>query len=226
MQAVDEPRVKPEGDDDWYPVAKEVFNDDTNGILFTDGAVTYSKIAQICKGIKEVHQVNHQQKIFAQAVVCLADTSKEPGVAGRMRDGMAGTMSIDSEWGRLKKEFPPGRLAGSTAEGKRQAVRYLRSAQWKRMVAMEDRWAAFCGASRDYRVDASTRKTFPLVKERLRKSSRNVGVDAVVPTPAPKPPKAEGCELVGSEVPSLPPSALPDDNLESALALYASRFSS
>ena len=44
----------------------------------------------------------------------------------------------------------------------------------------------------------------------------------MVPTPAPKPPKADGCELVGSEVPSLPPSALPDDNLESALALYGS----
>ena len=188
--AIGEPRVRPEGVEDWHPVAEELFTEETNGILHADGAPVYTNTATITPGIVEVHQVDHGNKVFARSVIVIADTSKAIGEPGHTRPGMAGTMSIDSEWRRVKKEFPETKLAGSTAAGQRRAATYLRCGQWKRMTAREDRWAAFCTAAKDYRQENVTRAG--LVRPRVQKAAIHL------PVQAPDPAEAHGdaCEMI------------------------------
>ena len=210
--AVGEPRVNPEGDEDWHPVVEELFTETSNCILHADGAPVYKNTHKLSSGIVEVHQVNHQAKEYARSCVCIADVSKKPGEPGHTRPGMAGTMSIDSEWRRVKKEFPENKLGGRTADGQRRASKYLRCGQWKRMTAREDRWQAFCQAAQDYRKAASDRDT--LVKPRLSKAARRLLVKA----PLPVKDRDDECELVQE------PAAKPDRHIELMSAPDAQRL--
>ena len=60
---------------------------------------------------------------------------------------MAGTMTIDAEWGFVKCPLPKC-LSAKTEERAAHLDKLFRTEQWKRMISTGDRWHAFCKAAR------------------------------------------------------------------------------
>lgn len=86
-------RVSPASPDVWVDICNRLFDRDTNGILMTDGAVCYKPGHP---GIKQHHVVCHSEREWSRpvsAVLSNVDT-------GETVHGMAGTMLLDSTWGR------------------------------------------------------------------------------------------------------------------------------
>ena len=69
--------------------------------------------------------------------------TKERGV------GMAGTMTLDKEWGLLKEFLHKGVSARTPSQMERTDY-LVRAAQWRRMVSTGDRWSAFCAGARHW----------------------------------------------------------------------------
>ena len=68
-------------------------------------------------------------------------------VTRETRPGLAGTQTLDSEWGRLE-ECVPKSASARTPEARELMDMHIRAAQWRRMVGTSDGWAAWCVAAR------------------------------------------------------------------------------
>ena len=68
-------------------------------------------------------------------------------VASRaMRSGMAGTQTIDAEWGFVN-EFLSQNRSAKTEAARQHLYLSVRRAQWLRMCSTHDRWPRFCEAA-------------------------------------------------------------------------------
>lgn len=149
--SVGEGRVNLETTEAYHAFCKEVFgNKKHNLISMTDGAASYRCRCGICVELfEEHHWVNHSRKPLAEfsrpipAVV--ADV-----VTKETRAGMAGTMTLDKEWGLLKELLPSNLTARSVAEMERCDL-LVRAQQFRRMTSIGDRWAAFTEAARRWK---------------------------------------------------------------------------
>ena len=143
----DEGRVKPESEEAYHAFCRHVFGSQRPGLIsMTDGAHAYRCRCEECSvWFVEHHWVNHSRKPRAEF------TRSQPVLANRTtletRAGMAGTMTIDAEWGFLKAFLPKG-CGARTPEARERLDMRVRAQQFRRMTSTGDRWAAFCSAAR------------------------------------------------------------------------------
>ena len=152
-----EPRIPPLPNETWSAAAREVFSEDTNAILFTDGAACYREVR--APGVVQHEWVNHSLKEFARSCTVLNNTEAPAGAKERTRPAMAGTMTIDHEWKLLKEFMPPRGLSARTAEGRDRIDEYVRQGQWSRVVSTYDRWECFVRAAADWKREEQARAT-------------------------------------------------------------------
>eukprot|EP00972_Heterocapsa_arctica_P106044 15620908-Heterocapsa_arctica.AAC.1 len=143
-RSADRSRVPPLTNAIWKQVCDTIFEGDSNMILMTDGAGIYE---QQHPGILEHYAVNHQEKEWTRPVEPIFNVE-----TGERRCCLASTNFLDSTWQRIKSQIPGG-LKATTAGGRKTKENYIRAAQWKMMVAGEDRWEAFCVAAHRWRRD-------------------------------------------------------------------------
>lgn len=154
-----------------------MFSETSHLILMTDGAACY---APGHPGILEHYTVNHSEKEWTRplpSVLANAET-------GERKHGMAGTTLLDSTWKRLKKGVPDG-LAVRTRAQRALKLSYIRAAQWKLMVASEQRWEAFCRAAEAWNrnvAEEKARACIPLCQfQKRQKRKRCNEVDPANP---------------------------------------------
>jgi hypothetical protein len=149
-KSVGEGRVNPETTEAYHAFCKEVFgNKKHNLISMTDGAASYRCRCEVCQDMfEEHHWVNHSRKPHAEfsrpIPAMMADV-----VTQETRDGMAGTMTLDKEWGLLKAPLPSNVAARTAAQVERCDL-LVRAQQFRRMTSNGDRWAAFLEAARHW----------------------------------------------------------------------------
>lgn len=147
-------RVSPIEKAEWHSSAVEVFNETSNVILNTDGAVAYRDSEKL-PGIVEHYSVNHSRKPtpeLSRSESFLVDVD-----TGERRAGMAGTQYIDKTWDFIKDGLPRS-LSARTAQGRQRIDEYVRMQQWRRMLGTEDRWKHFCDAAAQYDKERSAKR--------------------------------------------------------------------
>jgi hypothetical protein len=124
----------------WDAAAADAFQEGSNVVLMTDGAMEYR---QEKAGIVEHHWVNHsaRPRENARAVDMLLNAQ-----TGERGQGIASTNFIDSEWGRLEQHIPRA-IGARTEEQRRVLEEYIRAAQWRRMVSTGSAWEQWCAAA-------------------------------------------------------------------------------
>ena len=127
-----EPRIPPLKQSQWVQICNTLFTPDSNIVLQTDSAAAYATVDHV--GIVDRHAVNHSKGEFSRSTVVLSSARTR-----QLRAGMAGTMSLDQEWRRLKEHLPDN-LSGRTEKGRHVIAGYFRMAQWLRWHRNADRW--------------------------------------------------------------------------------------
>ena len=92
-------------------------------------------------GIVQHLTVNHSDKEWARPADILFNVE-----TGETKHGIVSTRLIDGTWSKLKHDIPHG-LAADTPERRAIKLEYIRAAQWRLMLAGQDRWKAFCQAT-------------------------------------------------------------------------------
>jgi len=105
-QSIGEGRVPPESSWMYHECSRLAFGGQKhNLVLMTDGAECYRCRCEACRQVfEEHHWVNHSRKPhpeLSRSTDVLADV-----VSRAMRCGMAGTNTIDAEWGFIKDKLP------------------------------------------------------------------------------------------------------------------------
>ena len=123
-------RVKPLSPDFWQPIADRLFGEGANVILCTDGAVAYErKVA----GVLQHFAVDRYNHVWTRPEMFLYDL-----LTGELREQLAGSQTLDSEWERVKTPIPKSCTA-QTEEGLREIDKYVRFSQWCRFLSGKDR---------------------------------------------------------------------------------------
>jgi hypothetical protein len=146
-RSVGEGRVNPESEQGYHAFCELAFGSARHNLLsMTDGAMCYRcRCERCCLWFEEHHYVNHSRKPMAEfsrpieAVV--ADVA-----TGETRPAMAGTMTLDSEWGLLKNPLP--KLEAASEAAMERCDLLLRAQQFRRMLSTQDRWPAFVAGAR------------------------------------------------------------------------------
>ena len=134
-RSVDEGRVNPETSEAYHAFCREVFGNQRKPALLsmTDGNQSYRCRCEECKFWFEQHfWVNHSAKPHAEfsrpleAVVANIETLEE-------RPAVAGTMTIDPEWGLLKTPLPRN-VSAKTAKERERCDLLVRASQFRRML--------------------------------------------------------------------------------------------
>ena len=125
----------------------------------TDEAESYNCGGEECKlWFEENHSVSNSRKLMAElsrSTVVLADVASRA-----MRSGIAGTQTIDAEWGFIKEFLSQNRSAKT--EAARQHIYFsVRRAQWLRMCSTHDRWPRFCEAAQRWMQAKAERRIGP-----------------------------------------------------------------
>jgi hypothetical protein len=152
-KSVGEPRVNPESSEAYHAFCAQAFGENKYNLLsMTDGAPAYRCRCEQCQlWFEEHHWVNHSRKPQAEysrpidAVVANVAT-------GAQRPAVAGTMTLDKEWGLLKALLP-NNLSAKTQQGIERCDVLVRAQQFRRMTSTNDRWQAFLKAAANYRHD-------------------------------------------------------------------------
>ena len=149
-KSVGEGRVNPETSDAYHAFLKQVFgNQKHNLISMTDGALCYRCRCEICQAVfEEHHWVNHSRKPLPEFSRPVSGVVSDVET-GETRDAMAGTMTLDKEWGLLKDPLPANLTARTVAQVERCDL-LVRAEQFRRMTSTGDRWAAFLDAARHW----------------------------------------------------------------------------
>jgi hypothetical protein len=155
-RSVDEGRVNPEGKEAYHAFCEEVFGDKKSNLLsMTDGAPTYRCRCERCTlWFEEHHWVNHSRKPMGEFSRPLEAVLSDVAT-GEKRAGMAGTMTLDKEWGLTKAPLPKN-LAANTAAAIERCDMLVRAQQFRRMTSNGDRWAAFLEGARRWIVKRSS----------------------------------------------------------------------
>ena len=95
-------------------------------------------------GIKEHYTVNHTNHEWSRPEPAVLSSVETKETA----PGMAGTMLLDSTWGRIKGYIPAG-LSVDSEGARRLKFSYIQAAQWRLILGTEDRWSAFCKVVND-----------------------------------------------------------------------------
>jgi hypothetical protein len=172
-----------------------------NLISMTDGAECYKCRCEDCKLLLEQHHsVNHSRKPvpeLSRSTEVLSDVASQT-----MRSGMAGTMTVDAEWGFLKNLLPQNRSA-KTEAARRHLYLRIRGAQWLRMCSTHDRWPRFCEAAQRWmkakaegRVDG---QQAALDKKENEASEKDASPSAAAVSD-------EDCQVVADECPLCTPN--------------------
>ena len=114
-----EGRVTPETTEAYHKFCQKAFSEGGQGLIsMTDGAPCYRCRCELCKKwFLEHYWVNHSRKPkgeFSRSQDVIGDS-----ITFERKDGMAGTMTIDGEWGRLKEHLPKN-CSAKTEEGRAQ----------------------------------------------------------------------------------------------------------
>lgn len=143
----DDGRVNPETSEAYHAFCRKAFGCvSRNLISMTDGAKAYRcRCAECSAWFVQHFWVNHSRKPipeFSRSEKVLGDV-----LTGKERDGMAGSMTVDGEWGHLKSNLPKSSSA-RTPEGRQRLDRRIRAEQFRRMTSTQDRWPQFLAAAR------------------------------------------------------------------------------
>ncbi|CAE8642611.1 unnamed protein product, partial [Polarella glacialis] len=142
-KSIGEGRVNPEGIEACHKFCGEVFGNRKHNLLsMTDGAAAYRCRCEQCKQwFEEHHWVNHSRKPrgeFSRPI----DAAVADVAIGETRAAIAGTMTLDKEWGLLKAPLPRNISAKTPAEIERCDL-LVRAHQFRRMISTGDRWSAW-----------------------------------------------------------------------------------
>ncbi|CAE8614335.1 unnamed protein product, partial [Polarella glacialis] len=142
-KSIGEGRVNPEGIEACHKFCGEVFGNRKHNLLsMTDGAAAYRCRCEQCKQwFEEHHWVNHSRKPrgeFSRPI----DAAVADVAIGETRAAIAGTMTLDKEWGLLKAPLPRNISAKTPAEIERCDL-LVRAQQFRRMISTGDRWSAW-----------------------------------------------------------------------------------
>lgn len=150
-KSIGEGRLNPESEEAYHKFCQELFGEERCGLIkMTDGARAYlCRCARCQKWFEEHHAVNHSRKPrgeFSRPV----DAVVANMVTLETRPSMAGTMTLDGEWGHVKKALPDN-LSAKTQRGIERCDVLVRAEQFRRMHSNEDLWPAFCKIAQQWR---------------------------------------------------------------------------
>lgn len=122
------------------------FNEGSNACMHSDMARTYVAASQrqLPCGIVSWDLVNHGEHEYCRSTRLLADVQTQD-----MRDGAAGTQTLDSTWRFMKRDIPD-HCSVKTKESLQEFEEHIRGAQWRRMLSGQDLYAAFCRAAQSH----------------------------------------------------------------------------
>ena len=112
-----------------------------NLIQMSDSAQAF---LQDHRGVRERFNVNHSEKEWTKHVRPIWNVE-----TGDRRACLCSANYADSQW-QKKKSIPDG-LKSGTAGSRRTMMLYVRPCQWRGIVHREDRWSAFCVATKRWR---------------------------------------------------------------------------
>ena len=151
-RSADRGRVPPEDKDLWRRVMDVIFEDGDNLIQMSDSAAAF---LQNHKAVIERYHVNHSIKEWTKHVCPIWNVQ-----TGERRACLCSTNFEDSQWQKAKADIPKG-IKSSTAGARRTKMLYIRAHQWKTIVQAEDRWGAFCAATKRWRVQRGCTSPHP-----------------------------------------------------------------
>lgn len=135
-------RVPPEDKSLYTRVMDCLFHEGDNLIQMSDSAAAF---LQDHVGVLERFNVNHSIKEWTKHVRPIWNVRTQ-----ERRACLCSTNFADSTWQKTKASIPKG-IKSSTAGSRRTKMRYVRACQWRVIVQEEDRWGAFCAASKQWR---------------------------------------------------------------------------
>ena len=142
-RSVDEGRVNKESSGAYHKFCREVFGTGKkmNLVKMTDACNTYFCECDACLELfAERHHVNHSRKPIRENTRPL-DNMLLDADTGERGDGMAGTQTLDGEFGHIKEHFPHN-LTASSPEAMARCDIEVRAQQFRRMTSTGDRWQA------------------------------------------------------------------------------------
>ena len=143
--------MNPESDEGYHRFCELAFgNRKANLLSMSDGAMCYRCRCDRCKLWFEEHfAVHHSRKPKGEFSRPLPEVLADV-ITQEKRPGMAGTMTLDKEWGLLKAPLPRNTAARTEADRARCDM-LVRAQQFRRMHSTTDKWQAFLGAARRWR---------------------------------------------------------------------------
>jgi hypothetical protein len=137
-----EGRVNPESEPAYHTFCRRIFGKESKDLIsMTDGAGAYRCRREECRHwFLEHHWVNNSSKQLpelsrSQLVLDDAETRS-------LRNAMAGTMTLDAEWGFLKAGLPKNKSSKGVMAQERLDL-LIRVQQFYRMTSTGDRWASY-----------------------------------------------------------------------------------
>ena len=131
--------MNPETTEAYHALCEAAFGCTKYNLLsMTDGAAVYRCRCERCTlWFEEHHWVNHSRKPKGEfsrpieAVIADVETKE-------LRPAMAGSMTVDKEWGLLKAPLA-GNISAKTEKGIERCDMLVRAQQFRRMVSTGDR---------------------------------------------------------------------------------------